>query len=441
MSVAIIGSGFAGMAAAHGLGKLRRPAIIYESAPHWGGHTHTDRHQGFSFDEGPHVSFTKDERVMDVFAQGAVHVEEVGARITNWFQGSWVTHPAQVHLHGLDPGLVTECIADFVEATNNPPTVKTYADWLVAMYGRTFAENFPFRYTRKYWTVEPADLGVDWIGKRMYPPKLTEMLRGALTPDNRGDFHYLKTYRYPSSGGYQSFMNELARGVNIRVGSGVVSVNPANKTLRLTDDSQVEYDQLISTMPLDQLVARLDGVNVPDDVQAAANELLCTSVVLVEIGVERADLFDHEWFYVYDEDISPARVHFPHMLAPGNAPLGRGSIQAEVYFSRRKSLGTVAAELPRRVVEEFIAMGILKSHEEVIFARHRTIDYANVVFDHRREPALAKIKPFIADLGIVLAGRFGEWDYHWTDDATNAGWRAAASLGDTDVHRMLSGGV
>jgi protoporphyrinogen oxidase len=131
-------------------------------------------------------------------------------------------------------------------------------------------------------------------------------------------------------------------------------------------------------------------------------------------------------------------VHFPHMLAPSMAPAGKGSIQAEVYFSRKRPLDASPQEVASRAVDEFVRMGILRNREEVIFARPQVVDYANVVFDHNRAAALAEIKPFIEErCGIVLAGRYGEWDYHWTDDATNAGWKAAATITGIELEELL----
>lgn len=439
MTTAIIGSGFAGVAAAHGLHLAGKPAVIFEAKRHWGGHTHAHISDGFTFDEGPHLSFTPDERVQRIFAKGAGGIEELPARITNYYEGHWVTHPAQVHLHGLDADLITNVITDFVDAQQNPPEILTYADWLIAMYGRTFAENFPFRYTRKYWTVEPSAMGIDWVGKRMYPPKLEEMLKGALVPENTGDFHYLKKYRYPSSGGYQSFMRGLAENAKFELAKEVIAVDVSSKRLEFADGTDADYSSLISTMPLDLLVQRIKGREVPAEVLEATSKLLCTSVVLVDIGVDRDDLFGHEWFYVYDEDISISRVHFPHMLAPSMAPVAKGSIQAEVYFSRERPLEEPLENVGKRVVDEFIQMGVLRSHDEVLFARPHVVEYANIVFDHHRAPALDVVKPFVNDCGIVLAGRYGEWDYHWTDDATRAGWNAAATVASIDVEELLEG--
>jgi protoporphyrinogen oxidase len=424
-NVAVIGSGMAGMAAADRLAGAGVAAEIFEAELEWGGHTRSFERDGFVFDDGPHVSFTKDEAVRELFTRGARDVVEFPASISNYFRTHWVKHPAQCHLYGLDPDLVTACIADFVRTHATPPKVETYQDWCVAMFGATFAQNFPLPYTRKYWTLEAAQMSTDWVGSRMYPPKLEEVVRGALVPDQGGDFHYLSKFRYPARGGFQSFMRAMLRPELLRLGKRLVRLRPARKELSFADGSSSQYEHLISTMPLPELVRAIDPAEVPGAVRDAAEALLCSSLVLIDVAVKRADLSPNHWFYVYDEDISFARGHFPHMLSAHNAPPGCGSIQLEVYHSRHKPLETSPDLLPERVVDELVKIGILRDKQEVLWARSREVHYANVVFDHQRTAALGVIEPWLSERGIVRAGRYGDWAYHWTDDSVKSGWRAA----------------
>jgi protoporphyrinogen oxidase len=423
MSVAIIGSGFAGLAAADALVSAGVDVDVYEQRQHWGGHAHSIERDGFTFDEGPHVSFTKDRNVKELFARGAGAVEHVDARITNYYRGHWLEHPVQCHLHGLDADLVTRCIVDVARAHANSSPVESYADWCRAMFGDTFAEHFPFVYTKKYWTVDAEGLTTDWVGSRIYPPTLEEVVRGALEPAQQGNFHYLSEFRYPREGGYQAFTSALVHPETLHLESRVVGVNLADSCIRLADGSTRAYDDLISTMPLPELVGCVDGT--PPEVRRAASELLCTSVILVDVAVRRPDLSSHHWFYVYDEDVSFSRAHFPHMLAASNAPDGHGSIQVEVYHSRHRPLPCAPGSLPSRVIDELLRLRVLSNADDVVWVRHREVPYANVVFDHRRSAALDTILPWVQRAGVILAGRYAEWGYHWTDDATRSGWKAA----------------
>lgn len=423
--VVVIGSGMAGMAAADRLAGAGVACDIFEALSEWGGHTRSFEREGFVFDDGPHVSFTKDESVRDLFTRGAEDVVEFPAFINNYFRTSWIKHPAQCHLYGLDPDLVTACIADFVRAQASPPKLETYEDWCVAMFGRTFAENFPLAYTRKYWTLEARQMSTDWVGSRMYPPKLEEIVRGALVPEQGGDFHYLSNFRYPARGGFQSFMRAMLRPELLRLNKRVTRLTLATHKLEFADGTSSHYEHLISTMPLPELIRAIDPSEVPSSVRDAAEALLCSSLVLIDVAVKRADLSKHHWFYVYDEDVAFARGHFPHMLSEHNAPPGQGSIQLEVYHSKHKPLETSAELLPERTVDELLKVGLLRSKQEVLWARSREVRYANVVFDHARSAALGVIEPWLAEKAIICAGRYGDWAYHWTDDSVKSGWRAA----------------
>lgn len=84
----VIGAGVAGLCAADGLRRAGQDVVVYDRRPGWGGHTSSDRFAGHWFDEGPHLSFTRDERVRSLFARGAEAtggVHELPARITNWY--------------------------------------------------------------------------------------------------------------------------------------------------------------------------------------------------------------------------------------------------------------------------------------------------------------------------------------------------------------------
>lgn len=288
-SAVVIGAGMAGLAAADRLAGAGVSVEIFEALHEWGGHTRSFEREGFIFDDGPHVSFTKDEAVRDLFSRGAGETLEFSAFISNYFRTHWLKHPAQCHMFGLDPDLVTACITDFVSTQAAPPKVQTYEDWCVAMFGKTFAETFPLAYTRKYWTIEARKMSTDWVGSRMYPPKLEEIVRGALVPDQAGDFHYLSKFRYPSRGGFQSFMLGMLRPELLRLGKRLVRLRLANQQLEFDDGSVCHYEKIISTMPLPELIRVVEPSEVPSAVRDAADALLCSSLVLVDVAVERAE--------------------------------------------------------------------------------------------------------------------------------------------------------
>ena len=51
--------------------------------------------------------------------------------------------------------------------------------------------------------------------------------------------------------------------------------------------------------------------------------------------------------------------------------------------------------------------------------------YAYVVYDHARAAHVATIRDWLERRDILLAGRYGEWEYYNTDHAFLAGKKAA----------------
>lgn len=425
MNVAVIGAGLAGLAAASRIRHLGHDVLVFEATGGWGGHARSDERDGFVFDEGPHVSFTADPRVRDVFAAGSDVVEQ-RLRLSNVFGEHRLPHPVQCHLQGLPADLVAACILDLIDARRAEASPRDYEEWCVAAFGRTFADTFTRRYTRKYWTVDPTELSTEWIGRRVYRPSVADVVRGALGCEADDGHHYITTVRYPAAGGFQSFGRALLVSDVIRYDAAVVAVDPIARTLRFASGREAGYEALISSMPLPELVRCVAAAApVPSDVRIAADRLRCSSVCLIDIALATVPPVTDHIVYIYDEDIPTSRVSAPHTLAAANAPPGCGALQAEIYFSPQKPLPATPETLVDVTVDDLVRVGLISSRRDVKWARHRTLRYANVMFTHDHAAAAAVVRQWAADLGIALAGRYGEWGYHWTDDAVRSGWAAA----------------
>ena len=416
----------AGFGATHRLRAEGMRPVVYERSSYVGGHTASfvDA-QGFLFDLGPHISFTKDPRIQEFLADAVGgEYEALQVKLDNIWRGLRLTHPVQLHLNGLPHDLIVEIIADFVrhqDVAKGP--INHYEDWLVASYGRRFAELFPMTYTRKYHTTDASNMSTDWLGPCMYRPSLEELLRGALAPWNP-EVHYITHFRYPKRGGFLSYLNQFSSWADIRVGHEVVAIDPTQRSLRFADGKTVGYDALVSSIPLPELIPMVVGA--PNDVIAAAGRLACTTCVLVNVGIDRAELSEGQITYIYDEDIAFTRLSFPHMLSATNAPAGCGSIQAEVYFSAKyKPLTMSTDQIIDRVIADLKKLGIVKESDRVLTRHASVVRYANVIFDLERADAVKLVHGYLDDVGIHYCGRYGDWGYMWTDESFISGERAA----------------
>jgi protoporphyrinogen oxidase len=416
----------AGYGAAHRLQEAGVRAAIFDKSSHYGGHTSSYKYEGgFVFDEGPHVSFTKHERLQKLFAASIDdQYETLHTKVNNYWRGYWVKHPAQVNLYGLPTDLVVNVIRDFVEAQRKDHgEIKNYEQWLRASFGDTFAENFPMQYTVKYHTTEASNKSLDWIGPRLYQCKLDEVLRGALTPSSP-DVHYISHFRYPSHGGFVSYLRRFMDAADLHLNHCLAGIDPRAKTVSFTNGTTVAYDGLVSSVPLPDLIPRIAGA--PQDVVEAASKLACTEVVIVNLVVDRRDLIDAHWTYIYDHDIFFTRLSTPHLQSPHNVPEACGSIQAECYYSRKyRPLDRAPDECIEPTIRDLKRIGVLRDDDRILFKNTMHIPYANVIFDLERASALQIVHGYLDDVGIAYCGRYGDWAYIWTDESFMSGERAA----------------
>lgn len=441
MNIAIIGAGLSGLSAFYHLKKYGFDNItIFETKDYAGGHASSfvikvDDNESsknnellFYFDEGPHVSFTKDELTKEIFFKGVEgEFIEHKAKIGNFFYGKWIKHPVQCNLHGLDVDLIERCIIDYVSAMNKPKIQpQNYAEWCIQNFGETISKEFIFRYTRKYWTVDANKMSTSWIGPRIYVSSLKDLISGALKNEVEGNHHYLLNFRYPKYGGFGSFTQALTKNVNINFNHQLIKIDLKSNELYFSNGSKANFDKLISSIPLPELINAID--DVPLDVKKHADNLVCTSVILVNIGIKRSDLIDYHWFYVYDDEIPFSRVSLLHKLSPFVVPEGYGSLQAEIYYSKYLPLWDTIENLKQQTIEGFKKMNIIKSDDEIVFVHTKNIKYANVLYDLNRDNSLKVILDYLDEIGILTCGRYGEWEYFWTDDAINSGKRIADKI-------------
>jgi protoporphyrinogen oxidase len=287
------------------------------------------------------------------------------------------------------------------------------------------------QYTRKYHTTTADNLTTDWLGPRIYRPTFEELLRGVLSP-SAPQVHYITHFRYPTNGGFVAYLKKFIPMGNLKLNHELVSINPSTRELKFSNGVVADYDALVSSLPLPDLIRMIEGA--PSDVLEASRQLACTTCVLVNIGVNRQDLSKAHLTYFYDEDICFSRISFPHMLAASNVPPGTGSIQAEVYFSRKyKPFTGSPDDWIDPVIADLRRCGLLREDDQIMFRDAMLLPYANIIFDLDRAAAVKTIHGYLDELGIAYCGRYGDWGYLWTDESFKSGEVAATKALQTAV--------
>jgi protoporphyrinogen oxidase len=260
----------------------------------------------------------------------------------------------------------------------------------------------------------------------MYRPSREEMLRSTTEGPVSGS-HYVDTFRYPSHGGFVTYLESLAQHYDVRLNHKVTGIDPLARQLRFANGTTVTYAELISSVPLPELIPLIDGV--PPDILAAAKRLAFTTAALFNFGIDREDLSETAITYFYDEDIVFSRVNLPHMFSPHNAPPGCGTIQAEIYFSDKyKPLTGSPTDYLAEVVAGLRRCGFIREGDRILLQDTSINRYANVIYDLDRAAAVKTIHGFLDEQRIFYCGRYGNWDHAWTDQAFISGEDAARKI-------------
>ena len=107
-NIVVLGSGMGGFGAAYRLHAEGITPVMYDKNSYYGGHTTSVQYEtGFIFDVGPHISFTKDPRIQNLFAESVdQEFETVQINLNNYWRGHWPRHPVQLNLHGLPEDVI-----------------------------------------------------------------------------------------------------------------------------------------------------------------------------------------------------------------------------------------------------------------------------------------------------------------------------------------------
>lgn len=419
----VLGSGVSGLSASYHLKKNGIENVVYEKDNDWGGLCSNFTIDGFRFDRFVHFTFTKNEYIHNIFNTSS-ELAKLPAVSNNYYKGTWLKHPAQDNLAPLNWGEKAKIIFDFIRRPRKKVSeIKDYSQWLECQYGNYFAHNFPFRYTRKYWGVEPYELETKWVGQRMHSPSLMQVLKGALKKNDE-NFYYTKYMQYPKVGGFKSILNDLRKDLNIEFNKEVVEILPACKQINFSDGMQINYEKLLSSIPLPVIVNCIK--DAPEEVKKAASEFKYTCGYQISLGFNKPDIAKDLWFYIYDEDIPPARIYSPNLKSPDNVPNGCSSIQAEVFFANDTKIPDAQSVLDK-TIEKLLEMGLFKK-EDIVVKDIRFEKFGNVIFDKNIYQNRELVINYLKSIGIIPIGRFGKWDYLWSDQSFADGQKEAEYL-------------
>jgi protoporphyrinogen oxidase len=429
--IGILGGGLSGLVLASRL----RDAEVLEADDRPGGLCRSLTADGYTFDpHGSHILFSRKPEAMRFYEE--LLGDNVCRRRRNtkvYYKGRYVKYPFENGLSDLPTEDNVACLTGYIEAyvaraAGGAPTPTNFKEWMYHRFGKGITEAYLLPYNEKIWKTPAERMAFDWVDGRVPDPPLADVVRASLGVPTEGYTHQLN-FLYPREGGIESLVRGLLPKVRrVRTRFRVTSIRRRGGAWLVGDGhDETEYDRLVSTIPIPELVRALP--ETPKEVRTAALSLTHRSLVTVMLGLDRPPLNDFSWVYFPGpEDGWFNRISFPSNFSDRVAPAGASSAVAEMTCDAGDALWSSTNDaLVEHVVTHADRMGIFR-RSDVRISRVERTRYAYVVFDlgHRRN--LDLVKAHAERLGLELLGRFGQFDYINTDQVILRGLALAERL-------------
>ncbi len=222
------------------------------------------------------------------------------------------------------------------------------------------------------------------------------------------------TFKFPKYGGTGAIWNALADKIgreNIELNHEVTHVDTKKKIVTFNGNKKVEYDYLISTMPLDQLIYRSD---LKKEYSPAAKKLEHSTTYVIGIGLEgkpKKELEDICWMYFPEDNCPFYRVTLFSKYSPHNVPdiKKHWSLMTEVASSEFKPVDE--KKVMNEVIQGLINTKLIKKTDKIVSKWMHKEEYGYPTPTISRDEGINAIQPELMKRNILSRGRFGMYKY------------------------------
>jgi protoporphyrinogen oxidase len=457
----VLGGGVSGLGFAKRMSEHRHSVLVLEKEATVGGLSRTLEHQGFYLDFCAHRFHTNNRQLLkEILALPGLRMDRHVKKSRIYMFGKYLKYPFELQnllrampvrdsvLSGLSFGW------NLLTRPFRTPTLESYRDWFVHLYGRRLYEIMCRPYTSKIWHVDPVNISADWADQRFQGENLKRLLKRIvkklltldfssynLEDDSRapdgGPFYYPRR-------GIQELPDALAavaraHGTVIETGVTLTAVSVANRTVTYSRGGQeetVSFDHLISTIPLHAMYALQERRSA--EVEQALAGLTYMDIIFVYVFLRRQLSNDH-WLYFPDPDVVFNRAVEFSNWSPEMCPAGKTSVcfDITVFEHQRDSLWSASdEELSARVLHDAERVGYLE-RPDVLGTYVFRVKHAYPYYDVAYKSKLDTIVAFLERDHVSLLGRTGVFQYNNSDNSIEMGFLLADKFLATEDRRSV----
>ncbi len=330
----------------------------------------------------------------------------------------YVPYPLQNHLSYLGSTVAARALDEIINSPKRVPS--TMADWLTQSFGPTLTKKFfgPFHqlYTAGLWT----EIGPQDAYKS--PVNVSLALQGAFGQTDA--VGYNTTFVYPEAG-LDGLARQMARRCNVQYSKQVTQIDLSRRELSFADGVTQPYEQLISTLPLNQI---LPLTNLTVDEPPAPH----TSVLVLNIGAVRGQKCpaDH-WLYNPDAQSGFHRVGFYSNVDPLFLPRSarESNNRVSIYVERAYPGGQKPSKLE---IDTYAAAVVQELQNWQFIEQPEVVDptWIDVAYTWSLPGSRwrEKTMELLIENGIFPVGRYGRWGFQGIADSIKDGFMVGGAF-------------
>jgi protoporphyrinogen oxidase len=433
--ILIIGAGLAGLSTAYHLGG--KDYHIYEKEGEVGGLCRSFKRDGFTFDYTGHLLHIRQDYTKKMLEKMLPRkLKTHFRRASVYSEGIFTPYPFQANMYRLPKEVIKECIIGFIEAKEGRERLQSlssgnqngmdnsFKDWIINTFGSGIAKHFMVPYNEKMWKTDLSELSSEWVDWSIPVPTLDEIIGGALGLDNP-HMGYSAQFLYPEQGGIEVLPKAFLTYVdNLHYNKTLTRINLKEKRAWFDDESSVKYDNLVSTIPLPELLEIIR--DLPTSTADLKEGLRYVSVLDINLGIDNDAISDQHWVYFPEPEIPFYRVGFYSNFSSVIVPPKKSSLYVEVSYLPDTPLNKT--DILEGIFDGLKKCGFIKSRDQIIIENVLNIPYAYVIHDNFRRKNLPEIMGCLARHNIFSIGRYGSWKYMSMEDVLLQGKEVAEAI-------------
>lgn len=396
----IIGAGITGLSFAK---FSKEKCLIIEKNKNIGGYCKTTKRNGFVWDYSGHFFHFRNQKIKDLISKNLSSSElvEVNKNTKIKYKDLLIEYPFQKNIHQLEKEEFIDCLFDLFSVEKKE--YSNFEEMLYQKFGKSISEKFLIPYNEKLYACNLNKLDKDAMGRFFPYAEKEEIIQNFKNSNNSS---YNGTFTYPKGGAIE-YINSIHEGLNntsISTNTNIVQINPQKQTILLSNNQELRYDNLISTIPFPHLLELCD-------IEYKKEIYTWNKVLVFNLGFncKGKNKMSH-WIYFPEKKYSFYRVGFYDNILNQD----RMSLYVELGFSKDEEINP--NEWIGRVLNDLKKADIL-SEEQIL------VDFESIIMDpayvHITDESIQDVndmKKHLAKNNIYSIGRYGSWTYCSIED-------------------------